>query len=146
MLALETKHGKVLHTGDWKFDPDPIVGEVSDDARLKELGVDGLMAVIGDSTNALVPGHSGSERGVQNELIRLFGTIKKRIIVTCFASNIARLKSIAAAAQTQRALYHAGWAFVMAKRRNRRGMRLSARIQRFFSRKTKRCCRRATRS
>ncbi|MGB9151492.1 MAG: ribonuclease J [Alphaproteobacteria bacterium] len=99
MLVLHTKHGKVLHTGDWKFDPDPIVGLVSDEARLKELGVEGVMAVIGDSTNALVPGHSGSERGVQDEFNRLFRTIDKRIVVTCFASNIARLKSIVEAAR-----------------------------------------------
>ncbi|MDR3448309.1 MAG: ribonuclease J, partial [Alphaproteobacteria bacterium] len=99
MLALTTKHGTVLHTGDWKFDPDPIVGPPSDTERLKQLGGEGLMAVVGDSTNALVPGTSGSERGVQNEFIRLFGEIKQRVVVTCFASNIARLKSIAVAAQ-----------------------------------------------
>jgi ribonuclease J len=98
MLALTTAHGTVLHTGDWKFDADPVVGPTSDLARLKQLGVDGLMAVVGDSTNALVPGHSGSERSVQDEFIRLFPTIKNRIVVTCFASNVARLKSIAAAA------------------------------------------------
>jgi ribonuclease J len=99
MLALHTKHGTTLHTGDWKFDPDPIVGPVSAIERLKELGTTGLMAVVGDSTNALIPGHSGSELDVQNELIRLFGTIKKRIVITCFASNIARLKSICEAAR-----------------------------------------------
>jgi len=98
MLVLETKHGKVLHTGDWKLDPEPIVGPVSDEKRLKELGSEGVMACVGDSTNALVPGHSGSESEVQDEFKRLFKTIDKRIIVTCFASNIARLKSIAQAA------------------------------------------------
>ena len=99
MLAVKTAHGTVLHTGDWKFDPDPVVGRASDDKRLKELGGEGIMALIGDSTNALVPGHSGSEREVQDEFIKLFGTLKNRIIVTCFASNIARLKSIAVAAR-----------------------------------------------
>jgi ribonuclease J len=99
MLALTTKHGTVLHTGDWKFDPDPVIGPTTDEAKLKELGAKGLLAVVGDSTNALVAGHSGSERDVQNELIRLFPKIKKRIVVTCFASNIARLKSIAEAAK-----------------------------------------------
>jgi ribonuclease J len=88
-----------LHTGDWKFDPDPIIGLLTDEARLKELGDKGLMAVVGDSTNALVPGHSGSERSVQKGFDKLFPTIKKRIIVTCFASNVARLKSIAEAAR-----------------------------------------------
>ena len=99
MLALKTPHGTVLHTGDWKFDSDPVIGELSNDARLKELGVEGVMAVVGDSTNALVPGRSGSERGVQNELVTLLRTVKHRAIVTCFASNIARLKSIAVAAK-----------------------------------------------
>ncbi|MFY9287418.1 MAG: ribonuclease J [Alphaproteobacteria bacterium] len=99
MLALKTPHGMVLHTGDWKFDPDPIVGRLTDDERLKELGREGVLAVIGDSTNALVPGHSGSERTVQDEFQSLFKTINSRIIVTCFSSNIARLKSIAIAAK-----------------------------------------------
>ena len=99
MLTLETKHGKILHTGDWKFDADPIVGDVTDTAQLKALGHEGLMAAIGDSTNALLAGHSGSERIVWDELHRLFGTIKQRVIVTCFSSNTARLKAIAAAAK-----------------------------------------------
>lgn len=99
MLAVKTRHGTVLHTGDWKFDPEPLVGDLTDEARLKELGREGLMALVGDSTNALVAGRSGSERIVQDEFKTLFGTIKQRIIVTCFASNIARLKSIAEAAQ-----------------------------------------------
>jgi len=99
MLAITTRHGTILHTGDWKFDPDPLVGDLTDEARLKELGRNKLMALIGDSTNALVIGHSGSERMVQNEFFKLFGQIKKRIVVTCFSSNIARLKSIVAAAK-----------------------------------------------
>lgn len=99
MLVLHTKHGRVLHTGDWKFDPEPIVGPVSDTNRLKQLGAEGVMAVVGDSTNALIPGHSGSERIVQDEFNRLFTTIEKRIVVTCFSSNVARLKSIAEAAR-----------------------------------------------
>ncbi len=99
MLALRTAHGTVLHTGDWKLDPDPVIGVLTDEARLKELGREGVMALIGDSTNATVPGRSGSERGVQNGLDALFGQITKRIVVTCFASNIARVKSIAAMAE-----------------------------------------------
>lgn len=99
MLSITTKHGTVLHTGDWKFDPEPLVGDLTDEASLKQLGREGLMAMVGDSTNALVAGHSGSEKLVQDEFKKLFGTIKKRIIVTCFASNIARVKSIAAAAK-----------------------------------------------
>jgi len=98
MLALRTKHGTVLHTGDWKFDPDPIVGDLTDDESLKKLGVEGVLACIGDSTNALLPGHSGSEREAQNGLKDLFAAVDQRIVVTCFSSNIARLKSICEAA------------------------------------------------
>lgn len=99
MLVLRTKFGNVLHTGDWKFDPDPIVGDLTDEARLQELGREGCLACIGDSTNALIPGHSGSERDAQNGLIELFAGVDKRIVVTCFSSNIARLKSICEAAE-----------------------------------------------
>ena len=99
MLTITTSAGTVLHTGDWKLDPDPVLGKVSDEAKLRALGDEGLMAVIGDSTNATVPGRSGSEMSVQEEFNRLFPTIDKRIVVSCFASNIARIKSIAAAAK-----------------------------------------------
>ncbi|MGE3622875.1 MAG: ribonuclease J [Bdellovibrionales bacterium] len=98
MLALTTKHGTVLHTGDWKFDPEPVIGHLTDEARLKELGRNKLMAVIGDSTNATVPGHSGSELDARRGLDGVFGSIRKRIVVCCFSSNVARLKSITAAA------------------------------------------------
>src|SRR5208283_1671399 len=101
MLAVTTQHGTILHTGDWKFDPDPIVGDLTDETALKQLGGEGVMAVVGDSTNALVEGHSGSEREAQNGLNDLFGTIKQRIVVSCFSSNIARLKSIAESAERQ---------------------------------------------
>ncbi len=99
MLALRTKHGTVLHTGDWKFDPNPIIGTTSDLEKLRALGDEGIMALVGDSTNAPVAGHSGSEMDVQEEFDRLFPTIKNRIVVTCFASNVARVKSIAEAAK-----------------------------------------------
>jgi ribonuclease J len=98
MLTVKTQHGKILHTGDWKFDPEPLVGDLTDEVRLKSLANEGLLALVGDSTNALVTGRSGSERLVLEEFKTLFGTIDKRIIVTCFASNIARLNSIAQAA------------------------------------------------
>lgn len=99
MLALKTQHGTVLHTGDWKFDPEPVIGELSHKARIRELGNEGFMALVGDSTNALVPGRSGTEQSVQDEMIKLFKNIKQRIVVTCFSSNIARLKSVAVAAK-----------------------------------------------
>ena len=87
MLVLHTKHGKVLHTGDWKFDPDPIVGPSATKRALRNSASKALWRVIGDSTNALVPGHSGSERGVQDEFNRLFRTIDKRIVVTCLPAT-----------------------------------------------------------
>ncbi|MFH1159206.1 MAG: ribonuclease J, partial [Pseudomonadota bacterium] len=91
--------GTILHTGDWKIDPDPVEGDVTDEKTLTELGDAGVLAVVGDSTNALVPGHSGSERDVQNNLIDLFGEFKEKIAISCFSTNVARLHSIDAAAK-----------------------------------------------
>ena len=99
MVAITTQQGTVLHTGDWKFDPDPIIGHLTDFEKLKALGRQGVMALVGDSTNAMVQGHSGSELDAQKGLSGVFGRYKNRIAVTCFASNIARVKSIAAAAR-----------------------------------------------
>ncbi len=101
MIAIKTAHGTVLHTGDWKFDEDPVVGGLTDEARLKELGKEGVLALVGDSTGAMVSVSTPSEKDVQRSLRKLFGTYKKRIVVTCFASNIARMKSIALAAHDQ---------------------------------------------
>ncbi len=99
-LAISVKGvGTVLHTGDWKLDPDPLVGHKTDEAALKQLGDKGVLALIGDSTNAMVPGHSGSEATVKTNLFELFSEFKGRIAVTCFASNVARVKSIAEAAK-----------------------------------------------
>ncbi len=101
MLALKTPNGTIVHTGDWKFDGNPVVGALTDEERLKALGGEGVMAVMADSTNAMVPGHSRSEKEVQHCLIDLFGKLKNRIVVTCFSSNVARMKSIAKAAHEQ---------------------------------------------
>ncbi|MDE1903707.1 MAG: ribonuclease J, partial [Alphaproteobacteria bacterium] len=98
-VVLRTPLGTVLHTGDWKFDPDPLVGETSDMAALRRLGDEGVLAMICDSTNALRPGEAGSEADVRKTLIDLVGQKKNRVAVACFASNVARLASIAAAAQ-----------------------------------------------
>ncbi|HYG84909.1 MAG TPA: ribonuclease J [Azospirillum sp.] len=97
-LAIRTGAGLVVHTGDWKLDPDPIIGTVADEARLRALGDEGVMAMVCDSTNALVPGRSGSEAQVRTALTDLLGRFENRIAVTCFATNVARLESIAAAA------------------------------------------------
>ncbi len=91
--------GIVLHTGDWKIDAEPVVGNVTDEAALKNLGEKGVLAVIGDSTNAMVPGHSGSEGGIGKNLAEIFSEFDSNIAITCFSTNIARLKSIYDAAQ-----------------------------------------------
>ncbi len=97
-VALRTPLGTVLHTGDWKFDPDPLIGPAYDIARLEKLGDEGVLAMICDSTNAMRPGDSGSEAAVRRALVDLVGRCRNRVVVACFASNVARLESAAAAA------------------------------------------------
>jgi ribonuclease J len=97
-VALRTPVGTVLHTGDWKFDPDPLIGPIADEAALRELGDEGVLALIGDSTNALRPGTSGSEADLRRSLIDLIERYDARVAVACFASNVARLEAIARAA------------------------------------------------
>ena len=98
-LAIRTAAGTVLHTGDWKIDPSPLVGGDIEVEKLRRLGADGVLAVVGDSTNAMREGESGSEAGVRTALTTLFGRYSGRIAIGCFASNVARLESIALAAQ-----------------------------------------------
>jgi ribonuclease J len=98
-LVIETRHGIVLHTGDWKLDPQPLVGPSTDEAAFAELGERGVLAMVCDSTNAMVEGHSGSEAEVRRNLRALIRGLSGRVAVTCFASNIARLESIALAAE-----------------------------------------------
>jgi len=97
-VVLRTPLGTVLHTGDWKFDPEPLVGAAADEMRLRQLGAEGVLAMICDSTNALRPGEAGSEAAVRKSLIDLVGRCEKRVVVACFASNVARLESATAAA------------------------------------------------
>lgn len=97
-VVLRTPFGAVLHTGDWKFDPAPLVGATADFAALRRLGEEGVLAMICDSTNALRPGEAGSEADVRKSLIELVGRSKHRVVIACFASNVARLESAAAAA------------------------------------------------
>jgi ribonuclease J len=99
-LAITTRYGTVLHTGDWKFDPSPIVGGLSDEAGLKALGDAGVLAIVSDSTNATVEGHSGSELDVKKSLEMLLMDLPGRVAVTCFASNIARVASVLEAGVT----------------------------------------------
>ncbi|MBF0560680.1 MAG: ribonuclease J [Alphaproteobacteria bacterium] len=98
-LAIRTPVGTVLHTGDWKFDPSPLVGDIADIGALGRVGDEGVLAMVSDSTNVFVPGRSGSEAEVRDSLVKLFATCAGRIAVTCFASNVARLTSITAAAE-----------------------------------------------
>ena len=98
-LALETPFGKVLHTGDWKLDPAPMVGERTAVDALEGFGEGGVLALIGDSTNALVPGTSGSEAEVRDSLVELIAAQPNRVALTTFASNIARLETAMTAAQ-----------------------------------------------
>src|SRR5690606_35895656 len=83
----------------WKLDPDPVLGPTADEEALRRLGDEGVLAMICDSTNALVPGESGSESDVGRSLMKLFGRFPHRIAVACFASNVARLRSISDAAR-----------------------------------------------
>ena len=98
-LAIRTPSGLVIHTGDWKLDPSPLLGPLTDQAAFAELGREGVLALICDSTNAIVEGHSGSERSVRDELATIIARTRGRIVVTCFASNVARVESIANAAR-----------------------------------------------
>jgi len=98
-LAIRTKYGTVLHTGDWKLDPNPLIGPPTDEAAFARLGEEGVLAMVCDSTNALVEGHSGSEAEVRRNLTALIRKLKGRVAVTCFATNLARVESIAVAAR-----------------------------------------------
>ena len=93
-LAIKTPVGTLVHTGDWKIDVTPISGGMIDLTRLGELGNDGVLALLGDSTNVEKPGHSDSERKVGESFDKLFIGCRKRIIITTFASNVHRLQQI----------------------------------------------------
>ncbi len=98
-VVIRTPAGTVLHSGDWKLDPDPLIGETTDEAALRRLGDEGVLALVCDSTNALRPGTSGSEGELRASLTELIGRYDGRIAVACFASNVARLATIAHAAR-----------------------------------------------
>lgn len=99
-IALRTDKGVIMHTGDWKLDPDPLVGPVTDEKTLKKYGDEGVLAMVCDSTNVFVDGISGSESEVRDNLVKIIANCKQRVVVTTFASNIARLESIIRAGQT----------------------------------------------
>ncbi len=93
-LAIKTPIGTVIHTGDFKIDVTPIQGEMIDLARLGQLGKQGVIALLSDSTNVEKPGHTESERKVAEKFDELFKGCEKRIIVTTFASNVQRIQQI----------------------------------------------------
>ena len=97
-LAIRTPAGTVLHTGDWKLDPAPGLGPATDSDRLASLGEEGVLALVSDSTNAIRDGVSPSEGEVAKVLERLIAEAPQRVAVTTFASNVARVRAVAAAA------------------------------------------------
>ncbi|MFA7262746.1 MAG: ribonuclease J [Caulobacter sp.] len=98
-LAIRTPLGVVLHTGDWKIDPDPLLGGVTDDDAIRKLGDEGVLAMVCDSTNVFVDGHAGSEADVRKALVSLIKPLRGKVAVACFASNVARMDSVIRAAE-----------------------------------------------
>ncbi len=94
-LLIDTPHGRIFHTGDWKLDDDPIIGEPTTEEELREIGEDGVLALVCDSTNVFNPNPSGSEGAVHKALMEEVARHKgKRVVVTTFASNVARLQTL----------------------------------------------------
>jgi len=98
-LAIRTPLGTILHTGDWKIDPDPLLGGPTDVDAIRRLGDEGVLAMVCDSTNVFVDGHAGSEADVRKAMIPLIGSLKGKVAVACFASNVARMDSVIRAAE-----------------------------------------------
>ena len=98
-LIIRTPGGTVLHTGDWKIDPTPILGDPTDEKKLRALGEEGCLALVGDSTNAVREGRSPSEADVAKTITELVKARRGRVAVTTFASNVARLRTVADAAR-----------------------------------------------
>ncbi|MBU1378044.1 MAG: ribonuclease J [Alphaproteobacteria bacterium] len=98
-LAIRTPLGTILHTGDWKIDPDPLLGGPTDIDAIRKLGDEGVLAMVCDSTNVFVDGHAGSEADVRTALTTLIASLKGKVAVACFASNVARMDSVIRAAE-----------------------------------------------
>lgn len=105
-IAIKTKQGNIFHTGDWKLDPDPLLDKPTDIKALKTLANNKVLAIMGDSTNAILNEHTSSEKEVRTELKKVISKIKKgKIVLTCFATNVARIETIYfVAKQTNRKL------------------------------------------
>ena len=93
-LSIKTPAGMILHTGDWKIDPNPLIGDKINEKKLKEIGNNKVLAMICDSTNIFSPGRAGSELDVRESLLKIMSLKSKRIVVTSFASNVARMETI----------------------------------------------------
>lgn len=93
-LVIKTEKGNIFHTGDWKFDPDPIIGNASDHNLIQKYGDEGILALVCDSTNVFNSGVSGSEGELRKSLVDIIAGCKKMVIATTFASNLARLDSL----------------------------------------------------
>ncbi len=107
--VIDTPYGRVFHTGDWKLDDHPVLGTPSSASALTAIGDEGVDVLVGDSTNAFNPEASGSEGGLMDGLLSAVGGAKGRVIVTTFASNAARLKTLGEVAKaTGRTLCVAG--------------------------------------
>lgn len=98
-LAIRTPLGTILHTGDWKIDPDPVLGLTTDEAAIVKLGDEGVLAMVCDSTNVFVDGEAGSEADVRDALADLISGLHGKVAVACFASNVARMDSVIRAAE-----------------------------------------------
>ena len=98
-LAIKTPLGTILHTGDWKIDPDPLLGGVTDADAIRRLGDEGVLAMVCDSTNVFVDGVAGSEAEVRVKMQELIATLKGKVAVACFASNVARMDTVCRAAE-----------------------------------------------
>ncbi|KRB44556.1 MAG: ribonuclease J [Pseudomonadota bacterium] len=98
-LAIRTPLGTILHTGDWKIDPDPVLGSTTDEAAIIKLGDEGVLAMVCDSTNVFVDGEAGSEADVRDALAVLISGLRGKVAVACFASNVARMDSVIRAAE-----------------------------------------------
>ena len=94
-LGINTKFGSILHTGDWKIDPKPLVGKNFNQEKMKSFGKKGVLAIVSDSTNSNVEGHSGSEEKLRESLIKIIKKTSNRIAITSFSSNLARLETFA---------------------------------------------------
>ena len=98
-LSIRTPLGTILHTGDWKIDPDPLLGAPTDETAIRRLGDEGVLAMVCDSTNVFVDGEAGSEADVRETLGALIRDLKGGVAAACFASNVARMDTIIRAAE-----------------------------------------------